>query len=288
MLLLVGLLFSCTKDAPKVESIEDPIEDPKDEEEIVIEVKAVLESIQKTYNKDSGNLEAIYKNKFENNRLKKSELYNADEELTYYNNWEYNADGTLSKLTGYKPDDILDYESTLTHDDAKRLVREETSEEKGIYIKIVDITYNSDNTITRTQSLDGNAQTKLYFLNENNIIYKVEKDGETIEEAVYDENNNVLSMNDESVTYSYFDMTIVKKGAATFNLIGGDTNNVVLWGEHLNDQAEIYSMNYVKKITYSSNDTTYEREFDDDDDLLKMTLYSSGQLYSVTELIYQE
>jgi len=281
-LLVIMANISCSKDKSESEIVNE-----ESMEEETFATKLVSESIQKRYNTTSGDLEAIYRGKFENNRLAKFEYFNANEELTGYQLFDYNSDGLLTSLTGYATDGTLNYESTLLYDDEKRLISEETNEGSGNFTTTVAIQYNGDNTITRTEEFEDTIEEKVYFLNENNIIYKVERTGSVLDEATYDTANNVLSMNNENVTYSYYDKAIEKKGVFKTNILGGNNNNVVLWGEYLLDQVENYGINYINEITYSSSTTTYEREFDEDNFPLKWSIYYSGNLSSETDLVYQ-
>ena len=183
--------------------------------------------------KDNGEIESFATRVYEKNKPKTDSFYNKNNELTNYFNWTYD-NGKFSSLKGFSSDNNLTYETSIKYDDTQRIINRTTINNNNI--SIINYTYNSDNTITSINEFNNINSTTTFFINNSGLIYK-EVGVNGLKEVVYDSDNNVVSITENSIitNLTYDDINLPPENFPLNEnfMFGSHKNNYILYQNSL-------------------------------------------------------
>lgn len=265
----------------------------------------LMKTVSTTYDVSGDQVEVATTN-YSNGRITDiSKIYYSDPESIDLYNYSYYDNGLLSKITRNQYGDIaqtLDY----IYDDQGRIIKVISSVGESQYEW--SLTYNNDNTIESTNSI--NSSTKTFYVNGDNHIYKIRNqsplsDGSFFvnETKIAYEEGNVSSVTHEFITEPSVDTSILEYyndydpsllgidyGSGTFKLNSLlihilDTPNYRIW-------AFLETNNkYIKNTTFGHNQSQslnwfYSYVFNEDGLPLEAITPVNGSQYCKTEYFY--
>lgn len=289
LLIVFVLFFSCSKD--EIAIVESNIP----------QTNLNINSVQKTYSIQTGEVEYI--NKFsKNNGSLKGEFYNSENTLLSYDEISLTLQGEFLNGVTYSPDGGVLSSISRTYDSTNRIVGIETiNNTYRVDNSIsVTITYNNDGSITRKsinrlEGIDDHITSKTYFINakgaiikeveENELVIntveiKLDAEGDIIEsvKSVNQKIDSGINSNNEKVKY-----TLDNENLTNVRLLSGPNtttgrNNSILDKGFLMDMANSVNTKFVLKEELYSGDIagsviSYERTFDNEGRVLTLKKY---------------
>ncbi len=226
---------------------------------------------------------------YENNRPKADSIFDSSNTLIVYTDWIYKDDKLVFQQNTY-PNKMLPDELSISYDDFGRI--NQTIQNQNNSIRTTHFSYNNDNTITSTHEINGVISSKTFHLNETGVIYK-ETDGDETYSAVYDNDNNIVSLSTPSGV-SVFSYDNINRPPMNFPVyehftFGAYKNNTIIYNNSLQLSTNNSSSTLVKyplSIEHASDTTIIEWVLDSENYPIKRNVFTHNQLTSESEYIY--
>jgi len=219
-------------------------------------------------------------------KLLKISYYNAQYIPGGYDTIFYNSNGLASAIKGFSVNNELRTESNYFYDTQGRISHYNIRD--GSYLSTTTNTFNSNHTITAVTTDAHYTNSKTYFTNSDNLIWKETAEFNTYE-VVYSGLNGISGQgNYYTKTFEYLDVPLPP---ANYNLwskiFGSYKANTVLAANILGGNEYAYATKYIKKRTDGDRVVEYRYIFNDNQLPLKVTEYFNGVLNYETEYIYE-
>lgn len=219
-------------------------------------------------------------------KLLKISYYNAQNILGGHDTIWYNSNGLASAIKGFSVNNEQRTESNYFYDTQGRLSHYNIRD--GSYLSTTTNTFNSNQTITAVTTDAYNTNSKTYFTNSDNLIWKEIAEFNTYE-VVYSGFNGISGQGYYyTKTFEYLDAPLPP---ANYNLwskiFGSYKANTVLAANILGGNEYAYATKYIKKRTDGDSVVEYRYIFNDNQLPLKVTEYFNGVLNYETEYIYE-
>lgn len=224
---------------------------------------------------------------FVDGKPSKNLYYSESGALTFYDTFTY-ENGLLKTIKGYMPNNVLEHQSVITYDAQGRISRYTNEEISNEYSGAVSYVFNANNTITATSVSGTNTQTKTYYLNSDNLIYKEVSQNNTYE-LTYNGYNPVRSQSTYgSKTFEYLDTPTPPANYNIWgNILGSYKANAVLRDNSLQDFELANVTKYIKKEVQEGEVIEYEYTFNDAQLPVKIKRYRNTVLEDETEYTYE-
>lgn len=255
LLTFISLIFSCSSNNQSVETNEG-LKISKLESSIryfnsVIQFKRVVLFSDEKYGNDK--------------------LYNQNDEIIDTVNFLYGSNGLCVAEEHFDANVGVPNNDSIyaDYDNENRVIKITQSD------RIIEFTYNNDQTITTTITHLTNSppttSSSVYYLNNEGYIYKYVNPGDAVTEIIF-ENNQVgkmVTIRDSNpgnmyVSEFFYDLAYTPKGYSPKNLIintFGSVNNAILFYHDISSSAQFYQNNYIIKIDYATGQR-YEAVYD--------------------------
>jgi hypothetical protein len=205
--------------------------------------------------------------------------------LEAYDIFSYN-NGLLTTIKGFSANNVQLTQSVTSYDTQGRIT--------GYTINDSDVTgttgyvYNADNTITATSLFGTHTQTKTYYLNSDNLIYK-EVSPNNFYEVEYNGYNPISSeSNYESKTFEYLDTPAQPAQINIWGtILGSYKANAVLRDNSLQDYEQAYATKFIKKEVRGSEIIDYTYTFNDAQLPIKVLRYRNNIIESEINYFYE-
>ena len=243
-----------------------------------------------------GESETILTKTYENNRPKSDSAYITSNDISVHTAYIYSS-GRLVTRNFFQPIDQLVEEFNIVYDELNRITQ--TSHLSNNTNQTTVFTYTNA-IITSERNTNGSLSTKLFYLNNDGIIYKEVNDTGTSELA-YDNNYNVMSISEplSTTTYTYDTINIPPENFQQFEsfMFGTYKNNTILHDNNIGKAifsdislALKYPLSSIKHDTASDNIETYLFEWflnDDNYPIRRNTYNNNGQLIVKFDYFYE-
>lgn len=262
------ILFSCSNND------EDPI--------IPVDNTTLIGTKQKLF--IGGNLVQIVTAEYLNFKVYKEQWYDENESPTGHTDYYYNSDNTLKSYKNYNSNEIITSEFIINYDTQGRIIKTTRSELGDNNNRIVEFTYNSNNTISSVESYAGTIINKIFELNNLSLVVKEIVDG--YESTVVNYSDvypiSMISYNEiYNITYHNSaklpDNLALPYGEHYFNQVLAENQ----LGFHYNKVDRL-----VEKIESENYKYEYAYELNNDNTPSKQTRYSNGVKNSEIEYFY--
>lgn len=244
---------------------------------------------------------------FENDKPVSAVSYDEEGNILFTATYIYYESGNLKKLEVFRADGSVENIQSLEYDAQGRLTKHTRDALSTMDLfEITDYVYNSDNTITATESLSwgGEPQIKTctFFYNTDGVIVKIKEptfDSYEYYEAECSSNGIIQSVTNYTDTqvqsvrdFTYSDAVLKGGYAKRQDIYGGFNNNVLIIKSFLaSTQSYLISIQYsfiAENMTIPYNDFDNSFLFDTDGYPISEKNYINNVLNYETNIIYQE
>ena len=226
-----------------------------------------------------GEIESKYVLHYENGHPSIATVYNSDDDIVWKDAYSH-ANGRLISVTGYEGN-VARTKVTYTYDSTGRIT--EVEHDDSDFAAVYSFTYNDNGTVTRT---GGAGSDKVFYLNEQGLIYRQNDNGE-IYEVAYDGANPVSGEGTVSKTFEYLPQALPQDFVdATAPGYGPVKANAVLAEGNLDGNEDAYASKLIKKKIVDGYTTDYFYTFTEEGYPATVKVYHNDELVAETEYFY--